>query len=32
MGDDNFMFSLRLSNRLFGELIAQDCLFQDAKE
>mgnify|MGYP001954137458 FL=1 len=32
MGEDNFLFSLRLSNRLFGEMISQDCLFQDAKE
>ena len=32
MGANNFLFSLRLSNRLFGEMIAQDCLFQDAKE
>ncbi|SEW46047.1 protein of unknown function [Cognatiyoonia koreensis] len=32
LGEHNFMFSLRLHNRLFGELIAQDCLFQDAKE
>lgn len=32
MGEDNFLFSLRLSNRVFGEMIAQDCLFQDAKE
>lgn len=32
MGEHNFLFSLRLSNRLFGEMIAQDCLFQDAKE
>lgn len=32
LGEDNFMFSLRLRNRLFGDLIAQDCLFQDSKE
>ena len=32
LGEHNFMFSLRLNNRLFGPLIAQDCLFQDAKE
>lgn len=32
LGEHNFMFSLRLNNRLFGSLIAQDCLFQDAKE
>lgn len=32
LGEDNFLFSLRLSNRFFGEMIAQDCLFQDAKE
>lgn len=32
MGDSNFLFSLHLSHPLFGELIAQDCVFQDTKE
>ncbi|MEM6386256.1 MAG: DUF4166 domain-containing protein [Pseudomonadota bacterium] len=32
MGDCNFLFSLHLTHPLFGELIAQDCIFQDAKE
>ncbi|WP_208349162.1 DUF4166 domain-containing protein [Pseudaestuariivita rosea] len=32
MGDSNFLFSLHLSHPFFGEMIAQDCVFQDAKE
>lgn len=32
MGDSNFLFSLHLSHPLLGELIVQDCIFQDAKE
>lgn len=32
MGCGLFMFSLHLHHRLFGELIAQDAVFQDAKE
>lgn len=31
-GDADFLFSLHLSHPLFGEMIVQDCLFQDAKE
>lgn len=29
MGPDNFLFSLTLTHPLFGEIIAQDCVFQD---
>ena len=32
LGDGAFLFSLDLHNRLFGTLIQQDALFQDAKE
>ena len=32
MGDSNFLFSLHLSHPLLGELIVQDCIFQDSKE
>ena len=32
MGDTNFLFSLHLSHPIFGEMIAQDCVFQDMKE
>ncbi|WP_108814912.1 DUF4166 domain-containing protein [Loktanella sp. Alg231-35] len=32
MGDNNFLFSLHLSHPLLGEMIAQDCVFQDTKE
>ena len=32
MGASNFLFSLHLSHPLFGEMIAQDCIFQDIKE
>lgn len=32
LGDGAFIFSLHLHNRLFGEMIAQDARFHDAKE
>lgn len=32
LGDGAFVFTLSLKHRLFGELIAQDAVFQDAKE
>ncbi len=32
LGDGRFVFSLSLTNRLFGELIRQDALFNDSKE
>lgn len=32
LGDGKFLFSLRLSHALFGAMISQDCIFQDAKE
>ena len=32
LGDDRFVFSLHLRNRLFGVLIRQEALFQDPKE
>lgn len=32
LGDSRFVFSLSLTNRLFGELIRQDALFNDSKE
>lgn len=32
LGDNQFVFSLHLSHRLFGLLIQQDALFQDAKD
>lgn len=32
MGPSNFLFSLHLSHPVFGEMIAQDCIFQDEKE
>lgn len=31
MGGGNFLFSLRLFHPLLGEMIAQDCMFQDAQ-
>lgn len=32
LGDGAFVFTLNLKHRLFGEMIAQDAVFQDAKE
>ncbi|NSX54838.1 DUF4166 domain-containing protein [Parasulfitobacter algicola] len=32
LGDSKFLFSLNLHNRLFGLLVQQDAVFQDAKE
>ncbi len=32
LGDGRFLFSLDLTNRLFGRLIRQDALFHDARE
>jgi len=32
MGEGRFRFSLNLNHRVFGELISQDAVFQDAKE
>lgn len=31
LGDGRFKFSLRLKNRLFGQLLSQDAVFRDAK-
>ena len=32
MGQGQFRFSLRLKNRLFGDMLEQDAIFQDAKD